>query len=261
MRQTLLQLTQNILSSIEGDEVNSIHDTIESQQVVKIIKNVYDDAVSRLDLMANKTPFNLVASGDNTKPVLMTKPDDIDVIHWIKYNRIEDGDTNPMWTELRFLPFLDFVHRSHELSLDDSYIDSMDHTADGYSFTIHYRNDVGPQFYTTFDDGTILFDSIDLEVDDTLQSSKTLCYGTKETPWTESDSFYLDLQPEQFALIINEAKALAWVELKQQPHPKAEQSARRNWRHAQKRRQQVPDGATIYDLSHPLHKLPDFGRR
>lgn len=261
MRQTLLEIVQNVLSSIDGDEVNSINDTIESQQIVKIIKNVYDDAVSRLDLHINKTPFNLDASGDNTKPVLMTKPDNIDVIHWVRYNKIEDGDTDPLWADIRYLPFLDFLEQTQQLSLDETYVDSMTHTADGYSFSFHYRTDKGPTYYTSFDDGTLIFDSYDSTVDDTLQTSKTLCYGTKETPWSETDSFELDLQPEHFALINNEAKSLAWAELKQQAHPKAEQTARRNWRHAQRRRQQIPDGASIYDYSHPFHKLPNFSRK
>jgi hypothetical protein len=208
MRYTLLELVQNVLSSIDGDEVNSITDTVESQQVVKIIQNVYDDVVSRLDLHANKVLFNLDASGDNDKPVLMTKPDNIDVVHWIRYNKIEDGDTNPAWTDLKFLPVLDFIERCQGFNLDETFVDSMEHTADGYTFTMHYMNDRGPSFYTSFNDNTILFDAYDSDVDDTLQTSKTLCYGTQETPWSDTDAFELDLQPEHFALIVNEAKSL-----------------------------------------------------
>src|SRR5688572_19145782 len=147
MRHTLLELVQNVLSSIDGDEVNSINDTVESKQVVKIIKNVYDDAVSRLDLTINKTPFNLNPSGDNDKPVLMTKPDNIDVVHWIRYNRIEDGETDPEWADMVYLPFLDFLERTQSISLDEDNVESMIHTADGYTFTIHYRTDRGPSFY------------------------------------------------------------------------------------------------------------------
>lgn len=261
MRYTLLQLNQAVLSSIDGDEVNSINDTVESQQITKIIKRVYDDAISRLDLVINKTPFNLVPSGDNLKPVLMSKPDNIDTIFWIRYNCIEDGDTTPNWRDIAYVPFLDFLERTQGFDLADDNVASMDHTADGYSFTFHYQDDRGPTMYTSFDDGTILFDSYDADVDDTLQSIKTLAYGSMETPWSETNDFELELQPEQFALIVNEATSLAWAELKQQPHPKAEQSARRNWVHVQKRRQQIPDGVTMYDRAHPIHKLPDFGRR
>jgi len=39
MRYTLLELTQDVLSSLDGEEVTSINDTTESTQIVKIIKS------------------------------------------------------------------------------------------------------------------------------------------------------------------------------------------------------------------------------
>ena len=39
MKRTLLEMTQDILSAIDADEVNSIDDTVEATQVATIIKN------------------------------------------------------------------------------------------------------------------------------------------------------------------------------------------------------------------------------
>ncbi len=260
MKQTLLELTQAVLSSMDSDEINSINDTPESQQVVQIIKNVFDDMVSRSDLTSNKLPFNLVASTDPLKPVLMSKPENVDRIEWIKYNQVLVDDTSPAWAEMRYLPIEDFINYTHQYDIDETNVESFEYSSDGFAFTFNYRNDQAPQYYTTFDDVHILFDSYDAEVDSTLQSSKTLAYGSLKTAFTADDAFIPNLQPQQFALLLNEAKSLAWVELKQSEHPKAEQSARRGWRHLQKTRQTSPDGRPL-NAAHSFDKLPNFGRR
>src|SRR6266446_7745157 len=89
-QQTLLQMTQDILSALDSDEVNSIGDTVESQQVATIIKNKYYDMVSRGALPEQEILFQLNPSGDSTKPILMFMPDRVSKIEWIKY-----FDSNP----------------------------------------------------------------------------------------------------------------------------------------------------------------------
>lgn len=260
MKYTLLELTQNILSSMDSDEVNNINDTVESQQVVEIIKTVYDDIISRGEVKVHKTLFNLTASTDNTKPVLMTKPLTIDSIDWIKYNRIQDGDDDPSWVELRFMPLDQFMSMTQALLPSETDVASFEHTVDGFTFTFNYRTDIGPTYYSSFDDNTLIFDSYDSDVDATLQTSKTLCFGTKSLEFVQSNSFTPALQPSQFALLLNEAKSLAWTELKQTAHPKAEQTARRNWIHLAKTRGHIPT-SKFDNMVHPIHALPDFGRR
>jgi hypothetical protein len=116
MKYTLLELTQAVLSSMDSDEVNSITDTVESQQVVEVIKTVYDDIISRGDLNSNKTLFNLTASNDLTKPILMTRPDGIERIEWIKYDIRGNGDVVPSWDTLMYLPPIeDFINYMHSV--------------------------------------------------------------------------------------------------------------------------------------------------
>ena len=262
MKYTLLELTQAVLSSMDSDEINSITDTVESQQVVEVIKTVYDDIISRGDLTTNKTPFNLTASTDATKPILMTMPEGIERIEWIKYDTQQVDDTVPSWTNMTYLPPLDFIDYMHSGNLEGDEIESFEHTMDGFVLTFTFRNDIAPHYYTSFDDSEIFFDSYDSEVDSTLQSSKSLCYGLKVTDFEKTDSFTPELQPQQFALLLNEAKSLAWVELKQSQHGKAEQTARRNWRHLQKTRQEVPNtSGDMLNNAHSFDRLPNFARR
>lgn len=253
MQYTLLELTQTVLSSLDSDEIDSIQDTVESQQVVTVIKTVYDDIISRGDFPKQKTLFNLDASGDTTKPVLMTKPSTIHDIDWVKYNTILDDGTDPVWTEMKYLPVDEFVRLTYMLSPSDDDVASLSHTTDGFTFTFFYRTDVAPQWFTSFNDNTLIFDAIDLDVDTTLQTSKTLCFGEKAATFSNTDSWVPNLHPHQFALLLNEAKSLAWAELKQTQHAKAEMSARKNWVRLQKTKRTVPDGT--YDLG------PNYGRK
>lgn len=261
MKYTLLELTQAVLSSMDSDEINSINDTVESQQVVEVIKTVYDDIISRGDLQSNKTLFNLTASSDVTKPIVMTKPESIDRIEWLKYDSRLLTDTGPNWTVLRYLPQEDFIDYMHQYDQNESYIEEFDHIIDDFTLHFTFRNDQSPTYYTSFDDNLLFFDSYDSEVDSTLQSSKTIGYGQRASTFQKLDAFVPDLQPQQFALLLNESKSLAWAELKQTTHEKAELTARRNWRHLQKTRQVVPDGTNFTQGNHSFDKLPNFARR
>src|SRR6266576_6262503 len=88
--QTLLQIVQTILASLDSDEVNSISDTAESRQVAQIVQNKYFDICTRGGLPEHKILLQLSPSTDPTKPVLMFVPSGVSNIDWIKY-----FDTNP----------------------------------------------------------------------------------------------------------------------------------------------------------------------
>lgn len=260
MQYTLLELTQDVLSSMDSDEINSISDTPESQQVVKVIKTVYDDIISRSDLVTNKTLFNLVASNDTDRPVLMSKPETIDRIEWLKYNAFTADDPEANWQYVVYLPPEDFIQITQQYNTLDTDVETFEYVSDNFTYTFTYKNNVAPSYFTSFNDTVMIFDAYDSGVDDTLQSSKTLGYGSLTTTFQESDSFVPNLQPQQFALLLNEAKSLAWVELKQVPHTKAETTARRNWRHLQKTRRQTPSPRFNTNL-HNSEVFPNYARR
>lgn len=260
MKYTLLELTKAILSSMDSDEINSINDTVESQQVVEIIKTVYDDIISRGDLQSNKTLFNLVPSGDTTKPTLMSKPENLDRVEWIKYNRMLTGDVDPLWEDMVFMPQGDFIEYIHNFNPSQTDVGTFDYVAEGNVITFAYKNNSSPQYYTTIDDNILVFDSYDSSVSSTLEASKTLAFGPRRTAFVAEDSFEPVLQPNQFALLLNEAKSLAWAELKQTGHAKAEQTARRNWQHLQKTRVGIPTGLPGSG-GHPFDRFRNFARR
>lgn len=254
MKYSLLDLTQTVLSSMDSDAVNSITDTAESTQVSTLIRTVFFDLVARGDLPENYTWFTLTASGSALKPTLMTLPDDVISIMWVKYNKSTASDTDIEYEDLLSMRREAFLERMYMLRQSDTNVGLFSHSVEGYSANFLYLNDRAPSSYTLFNDRTLIFDSYDAAVDTTLQSNKTLAYGKKSYTWTETDLFEPPLNDEQFALLLNESKALAWAELKQAPHSKAEQNARRGWSHSQKTKNAIK-------LESDLNQLPNFGRK
>lgn len=46
MKRTLLQIVQNILSDMDSEDVNSISDSIEAEQIASVVRDVYLNMVS-----------------------------------------------------------------------------------------------------------------------------------------------------------------------------------------------------------------------
>lgn len=248
---TLLDITQQILSSMDSDEVNSIDDTTESSQVALLVRGVYYDIITDLDLPEHHSVFELTASGDVTKPTLMTVPSTVRKIDWIKYNNQLSTETQPNYQEVEFVPFKEFVE----------FLNSMKSSADGYmSVTINseifefpYINDRHPQYYTSPDDTTLIFDSYYSTDDSTLQKSKTMCSGMLYPTFSLIDTFVPDLNPQQFSLLINRAKERAFIELKQMENRDASREARRQKIVTQWNKNKVTKESAIYGA-------PRYGR-
>jgi len=90
------------------------------------------------------------------------------------------------------------------------------------------RNDVMPEYYTSFDDENIVLDSYKSTIDSTLTSAKTRAYGIKYPTFDSfTDTFTPDIDDVMFPYLLAEAKSTAMSLFKSGADPKTEQSARR----------------------------------
>lgn len=155
-KKTLLGIVQDILSSMDGDEVNTIFETTESGQVVRCVAESYDIILSNSDLQEHIGLFELTPLGP-TKPVLMQMPSNASSIEWIKYNRKNSLDDYPQMQPISYLPLDEFVQRMYQLpSQIESDIGSFSHIINNSEIEIYYRNNVPPSWYTTLDDDLLL---------------------------------------------------------------------------------------------------------
>lgn len=236
---------------MSSDEVNSISDSPESVQVAEIVKTTFFNIIARAGLPEQKKLFQLDSSGSNIQPTLMLVPDGIKSIEWLKYF---DSDTSAhMYKYVTILPLQQFADYVNGYNTSDANVHTLNFTVDSETFLFNYKTDVTPRFCTIISDFYVIFDSFNSLLDSTLQSEKTQCYGETTPVWLMEDNFIPVLDEEQVPLLLNESKSLAFFELKQTPHVKAEQEAKRQWSSLQ-RDKSVDNKPSYFD------QLPNYGR-
>src|SRR5258708_1201709 len=126
-------------------------------------------------------------------------------------------------------------------------------TDDVAKFNFRYRNDHQPTMCTVISNKWVLFDMFDNTQDSTLQASKTMAYGQRVPTFLLQDNYVPFLNDHQFPLLLNETTSLAFYELKQMPHAKADQEIKRQWAVTQKTKS-IAHKPSYFD------QLSNFGR-
>lgn len=247
-KRTLLDLTQSILSAIDGDEVNSVSDTIESMQIANLVRECFFAMVDELDLPAHQSLVALESLADTSRPTHMRIPENCSKILWIEYDRRIDPSAARSYGNVRYREpkdFIDIVARRPNTDL--LHYQLVQYSAD-IPMTISTNS--GPNYWTTFDDEYIIFDSFNQSVDSTLQASKTICQGTVRPDLVIADDTIPDLPDNLFSYLYAKVEARAFANYKQQPNPKSEQ---------EERRARVRIQRNNHRAGRKLHEGPDFG--
>lgn len=247
-KMTLLDMVQDILSDMDSDQVNSISDTVESLQVAQIIKSTYYNIIDGRDYPFLHELFQLDSSATVSRPTHMKLPDTIIDLDWIKYNKKKTGETRNRYEKVKYISpeeFLDLVNER------DSSGSTTQVVTDPTGIQLNILNSKAPEYFTSFDDETIVFDSFDSDIDSTIQNSKLQCYGKRSVVFTLQDSFIPDLPVQMFSYLHNEAKSTCFARLKQVADAKSEQNSV-----SQKRRM----SQDAWKVSKGI-KFPNYGRK
>lgn len=247
MKLSLLEIVQDIMNDMDGDEVNSINDTIESQQVAQIVKTCYFEMMANRNWPHMHSTFTLESNADADYPTSLNIPENIKEVKWIKYNKRTTDDTKDKYEKIEYLQPEDFVDVCD--GRDSSATNMQIVRINGYK--INVRNDVPPQYWTSFDDNEILMDAFDSDMDDVLQGGKSACYGVKNPVWTVDDEFIPDLPAEAFPALLEESKSTAFYTLRQVANEKAEQKSVRQQRWLSRKAWRAKGGV----------QYPNYGRR
>lgn len=224
MRYTLLEIVSDILNDLDADFVNSINETVESQQVAQIIKSCYNEMMSNRDWPHLRQLGQLEASGDTAKPTHMRLADGVKKLEWIKYDKKKLGETRLLYQDVRYLYPDEFLEITNSRNSDN---DNVLLVSDFSLTPILVFDNAPPSYWTSFDDEWVVFDSYQADVEDTLQKAKTQVLWVKEPSWVHLDAAIPDLPEEAFAALIEESKSTAFFTLKQMMNQKAEQKANR----------------------------------
>lgn len=223
MRQTLLELTQDILLEMNSFDVNSISDTLEAEQVASIIRNTYYDIIQQRDWANTRSTIQLTA-GTAARPTHMQVPSGVKKVEQVLYNRKTDVAAKDKYEKVTYLTPEQFLQKANSL---DSTAANVSTVTDTGGISILIRTDKQPEYWTSFDDQYLVFDSYYSSLDSYLQNSKTQALVVKSPTWTHSDSFYPSLPEEAFPYLLAEAKSRAFLALKGVPNEKAEQASNR----------------------------------
>lgn len=198
MKETVLEIVQSALNEISGDNVNSIDDTTESQRVALFLKDIFYELIDQRDWSQHKKMLSLNSSSDSDYPNYLKLPDEVQEMQYLRYNRIKSGETRKRWHTLEYLYPDQFIKMVNDRNSDESNIDVVT-DFDGTELLI--RNDLAPNYWTSFDDTWVVTDAYDSAVDSILQSSKSQAYAITEPTINLVNEFVVDLPTDAFSLL------------------------------------------------------------
>ena len=244
----LLEIVQEILTDISSDEVNSISDTEDSEQVAKHVRATYRALITQDKWPHTRRALTLNPRSDSAFPNYMIVKEDLKELISVYYNKAKVGEARKNYEELTYLDPDDFLMK---LNKRDNTKANTDVIIDDSGIELLILNDKHPQWYTSFNDVDIVFDSYDSAVDSTLQTSKVQAQGWIIPEFRLEDTFVPDLPVDGFSLLIEESISRSQFKMRQMVDTKAEQESARQ-RRTQSQKNWTVSGGTRY---------PNYGRK
>ncbi len=248
IKKTVLEIVQEVLNDTDGDFVNSIDDTEESQQIASMVGSVYRAMISNRNWPHTNRTVNLTPSGDSDLPTHMTLATDIKELISIFYDKKKNGATQLFIEEVKWKEPDDFLRYIFGRNSDATNVSTI---LDPSGVKLLIQNDKAPDYFTSFDDVTLVFDSYDSAVDSTLQANKTLARAYIIPELAITDEAIPDLPAEAFTALIEQVKSTYAFSLGQYENIKAEQEATRQQRWLSRKAWTAKGGV----------RYPDYGRR
>ena len=248
MRSSLLKIVQTILTDMSGDEVNSIQDTEEALQVASIVRNTYLAMMSNTNWPHTRRALTVSSLSSSDYPNYLTVNDNLKELISIYYNVRRDEDTRDIYKQMKWLEPDEFLYKTN---LRDSSHTNVDTIIDPSGIKLFILNDKAPEYYTSFDDVNIVFDSYDSERDTSLQVSKVQALGYIIPDFILEDDFIPDLPVDAFSMLIERATSTCQFKIRQLQDVKAEQEGIRQGRWLSRKAWTVNGGI----------KYPDYGKR
>jgi hypothetical protein len=238
-KMTLIEIVTDIINDIDGDYIESINDTEESEQVAAIVRATYRSMMSNRNWPHTKRLLEITAASDSSKPVYMSIEDDLKELVLVNYDMAKEGSTRKYYQEVKYIDNDDFLRLCNNRNNTASNVDVI---VDDSGVELLILNDKNPEYYTSFNDEDIVFDSYDSDINGTLVASKTQAVGYIIPSFELTDTHVPDLPDEAFAFLVEECKSKASLKLRQVADEKSEQEAgrqgrwlsRKSWRVAEK---------------------------
>jgi len=209
MTKTLLTIVQDILELMDSDEVDSISDTIEGDQIAKCIQLIYDQILTEYDLPQKSNVFGADATDDATNGLTrLILPSDKITLTTIRYDvRSAAGDA-PSFVDIPLISNEEFLRRTTNLDSSDSNKTEQTWPTGIVKFVI--INDQRPHYATLVEQKWIVFDAYDSDLDANILITKSILEGMGQTELSIADTTIIDLPGELLHLLEINAAELAF---------------------------------------------------
>lgn len=211
-KMTLLQIVQNVLSSMEADNVNSIGDTVESAAIARTAEETYYELMAYGDWPHLVGTYSLTSLSDSAKPNYLEIPDEYKNIQYLSY----------LGTELRYKEpeeFLKYVN-SRDLSLSN-----VVEVTGFHGVTYKIINDTLPTYFTLLEEKYVVTDSYDSVVETTLQGDNASVVASVLPAWASTDNYVPSLTDNMFPVYLAMVKRAAFLYFRREVSNKDERVA------------------------------------
>ncbi len=221
-KKTLLKIVQLIGERIGTDEIDTLGETIEVDEIVSILEMTYDEILDRRDweFLRDRTLRMKAREVADTKIFNLAIPSTVTKLQCVKYI-----DDNGKFPELEYVTPCQFIER---LDGRNPLEDNVTGIANDDGVILQIITDQPPTFYTSFDEDNLTFDAYDSVRGTGTQAGDSLILANVKPAMDFTDPTAKFPIPERMqTLLINEAMATAGVALRQVQDPRAERIARR----------------------------------
>ena len=209
MSRTLLYTVQRVLENLDLDDVNSINDTPDSILIAREAEDTIYDLISRNEWPQRQDLIQVESVSDPLNPSALRLSDDTLNITSIRYDVTETGASDKTLKELTRLDPEDFLNKIYNRKSSETNVVTVDYN--GADLFIY--NDKAPEYYTVFDNQTIILDSFDSSVESTVNGSKTVVRGSKIPSFVMDDLYVIPFDINTYPLFLAELTAACSLSL------------------------------------------------
>ena len=222
---SLLRVVQKTLEAMGSDEVSSISDSVEAEQVAQLAEDAYYELLNMKEwpFLVKLTQLESVA--DSARPTYLKLPDAVVRIEQVKYDWTEAA--TPEIVDIREACWLSpqaFLNRTQSRNTELDNVEVVTST-NGIRFPIY--TDQRAQWWTSFDDEYVVFDAYNNTEESTMQGSKSQVIAKCLPTFELVDDFTPDATANFFQTWLAEVKRTAFIYFRQEVSPVDEAKARR----------------------------------
>jgi hypothetical protein len=231
-RYTLLEMVKAVGASITADQISSLGESVEAEDIEMIVLEALEDITNRREWSWRQNQMRTgTATGSSTSRTTLLLPTDCDSLEQVRYRQDMTGATTQEYAELTYLYPEQFLELVRVRDTTNANVVTMNLPT--VNVPIYVYKDRPPTYYTQFEHGAIVCDAYDEVVDPTgLSAGRSMMRVTinLDTSTAAGNATWVPNIPTKFfTLWVQEAKAAASSQLRQMQNARAEREARRTY--------------------------------